>query len=146
MPARIHHAFVFVKDMQRSLALFNGLLGMEITGRMPLVKGARISRLLGIPNFEAEMVFLRYPEQNIFLELISPFDHTESPDHSTARSGFGLSLTVPDLVGVHARLIEAGWRPISEPLRMRDPAGRPLRLFCFRTDEGLLVELMEPVA
>lgn len=143
LPARIHHTSVFVKDLQRSLELFNGILGMEITSRLPVVKGTRISRLLDIPNFEAEMVLLRHPEQKVFLELIRQSNPAVSPGSSTCRSGFCLTLTVPDLDSVHDRLIEAGWRPISEPLSMSDPAGQSVRLFCFRIDDCMLVELIE---
>lgn len=119
---------------------------MEITGRLPVVKGTRISRLLDIPKFEAEVVFLRHPEQKVFLELICQRDPAVSSDSSTSRSGFCLTLTVPDLDCVHESLIETGWRPFSEPLSMYDPAGKSVRLFCFRIDDGMLVELIEQVS
>lgn len=143
MPASIHHLSVFVNDMRRSIELFQGLLGLEVVFSLPRVRGSRISRMLGIPDFEAEMVFLRRPDQAVGLELVRLMDGGEKPDRAADRSGFSLSFTIPDLDEVYARLGEAGWIPVSEPLDMIDPDGRPARIFCFHTDEGILIELIE---
>lgn len=145
MSARMHHVSIFVKDMERALELFNGILGLEIIQRLQGVKGSAISKLLGMPDFQADMVFLKHPDQRVCLELV----HQTGPPSSPVQGGpaeFGISLTVPDLDAVHADLERAGWDPLSEPLAMTDPSGRSIRLFCFRTGEGLMVELIQQAA
>jgi len=139
----MHHVSVFVKDMERSLELFSGILGMETVKRLDGVQGERISTLLGITDFSAELAFLRHPRQKILLELVHPTGPWPSPHPQGAMGGFGISLKVSDVDAVHADLKRAGWIPISEPLDMVDPSGAAMRLFCFQTEEGLMVELIQ---
>lgn len=146
MSGELHHVSIFVRDMERSLELFSGLLGMEIVQRVPRVKGNRIDRLLGITGFEAEMVFLKHRAQKVCLELVRQTAPAGANPPPAASGQFGLSLVVRKIDHIHAQLRRAGWNPLSEPLEMRDPAGKPKRLFCFHTDEGLMVELIERLA
>ncbi len=141
MTASMHHVSIFVQDMKRALQLFNGILGMPITQQLEGVQGSSISTLLGIPDFRGDMAFLKHPDQQICLELVR---QTRGPQGGNSDiSGFGISLAVPDLDAVHANLNREGWNPLSEPLDMLDPSGRNIRLFCFRTEEGLMVELIQ---
>ncbi|MCB2188258.1 MAG: VOC family protein [Deltaproteobacteria bacterium] len=144
MPALLHHIPIFVRDLARSLELFHGLLGWEVTQKLPGVQSRRLARLLGLAEFSADLVFLGSPGQKVFLELIHPLDGTGETGQLASLAGGSLSLAVEELDSLHARLREGGWPPISEPVEMRDPVGRPVRVFCFRTDEGLLVELVAP--
>lgn len=146
MPAHLHHISVFVKDMKRALDLFNGVLGMTIVQRVEGVRGRRISSLLGIAGFQGDLVFLKHPAQRVFLELVHQTHPSPGSRPSRSADGLGLSLTVPDLAATHAALRRAGWRPLSEPLDMVDPSGRPISLFCFHTDEGMMVELIQQAA
>jgi catechol 2,3-dioxygenase-like lactoylglutathione lyase family enzyme len=146
LSAHIHHISVFVKDIERSLELFNGLLGMEVVQRLDGVRGSRISTLLGAEGFEADMVFLKHKAQKVCLELVRQTGPLADPISPGEMNGFGLSLTAPDLDGLHARLSQAGWSPLSDPLDMAGPDGQPVRIFCFRTEEGMVVELIEEAA
>ena len=146
MSGELHHVSIFVRDMERSLELFSGLLGMEIVQRVPKVKGNRIAKLLGVAGFEAEMVFLKNSAQKVCLELVKQTAPARAEPPPDASGQFGLSLVVPDIEQIHGQLERAGWNPLSEPLEMRDPAGKLKRLFCFHTDEGLMVELIERLA
>ena len=146
MSTRIHHISIFVNNMERSLQLFRDLLGMEEIQRLPGVRGSRISKLLGIAEFEAEMVFLKHPAQKVSLELVHQLSPPRVDRNTNKTGGFGLSFMVPDLGGIYKDLAREGWSPISEPLEMVDPAGRSIRLFCFPTDEGVMVELIEQAA
>lgn len=146
MSARMHHVSIFVQDMERALELFSGILGLEEVQRLDGVGGSRVSALLGISEFLADMVFLKHPGQKVCLELVrqtSPMPEDPPPGGA---GRFGVSLTVSDLDEAHAALSRAGWAPLSEPLEMCDPSGRSIRLFCFLTDEGLMVELIQQAA
>ena len=142
----MHHVSILVNDMERALELFTGILGMVAIQRLDGVEGARISNLLGKSDFRADMVFLKHPEQRVCLELVRqtrPLPKAQPPGEA---GRFGVSLTVSDLDAAHAALGRAGWTPLSEPLEMPDPSGRSIRLFCFLTDEGLMVELIQQAA
>jgi len=139
----MHHVSIFVRDLERSLELFSGLLGLEKVKHLKGVKGRQLSRLLGLADFEADMVFLKHPSQHILLELVRQTGGSGDRPWPAGPSGFGLSFVVRDLAGLHARLAKGGWQPLSEPLRMPGPDGKPLNLFCFLTEEGFMVELIE---
>ncbi|MCB2227086.1 MAG: VOC family protein [Desulfarculaceae bacterium] len=146
MSAHIHHVSVFVEDMERALELFCGILGLEEIQRLDGVQGSRISALLGKDDFQANMVFLKHPKQKVCLELVRQTrPQAETPEPGAA-GRFGISLTVADLDAAHAGLRRAGWAPLSEPLEMIDPSGRSIRLFCFLTEDGLMVELIQQIA
>lgn len=141
MSASMHHVSIFVQDMKRALQLFNEILGLPVMQQLEGIRGGSISTLLGIPGFRGDMAFLKHPDQRICLELVR---QTGGPQGGNSdSSGFGISLTVPGLDEVHASLSREGWNPLSEPLDMLDPSGRNIRLFCFRTEEGLMVELIQ---
>jgi catechol 2,3-dioxygenase-like lactoylglutathione lyase family enzyme len=141
LTALMHHVSIFVQDMKRALQLFNGILGMPIIQQMEGVHGGGISTLLGIPDFRGDMAFLKHPNQKICLELVRQNGGLQDGDSGI--SGFGICLAVPDLDAVHVALTREGWIPLSKPLEMMDPSGRAMRVFCFRTDEGLMVELIQ---
>lgn len=144
MANRLHHVIVPVTDMDRSLHLFEGLLGFTLIVRLPRVGGKTMSKALGIPGMEAEMAYLQAPGRGTAVELIRFLDGGPAGDGKSDRVGpFGLSLAVEDLDGLHERLNREGWPPLSEPVRMPGPDGNPLRLFCIRTEEGLTLELVE---
>ncbi len=146
MSARMHHVSIFVEDMKRALELFSGILGLEEVQRLDGVEGSRISALLGKSDFQADMVFLKHPDQRVCLELVRQTRPSPEAPSPGVAGRFGVSLAVSDLDAAHAGLRRAGWTPLSDPLEMTDPSGRSIRLFCFLTEEGLMVELIQQAA
>ncbi len=146
MPSRLHHLALMVEDLGPALRLFRDLLGLELAWHMPEVGGARLAELLGAPGFRAEMAYLEQPGGGVALELVRPLGPgAPGPTAQFGAAGsVSLSLMVADLDGLHQRLAEAGWPPLSPPLAMRAPGGQPLRAFCLLPLPGLCLELMEP--
>jgi len=145
MRSALHHVSVFVSEMDRSIYLFRDILGLELSWRIPKVGGKKLSALLGIPDMEVELTYLRSISDGVAIELcrlIHP-----AVDRAPVRFGgpgtVGLSLTVDDLDGLHRRLSEEGWGPFTPCTEMRSPGGDPIRLFCLKTEDGLLLELIE---
>ena len=145
MRSALHHVSVFVSEMDRSIYLFRDILGFEISWRIPKVGGKKLSALLGIPDMVAELTYLRSRSDGVAIELcrlIHP-----AVDQSQVQFGgpgtVGLSLTVDDLDGLHRRLSEEGWTPFTACTNMRSPEGDAIRLFCLKTEDGLLLELIE---
>jgi catechol 2,3-dioxygenase-like lactoylglutathione lyase family enzyme len=144
----LHHVTVFVRDMDRALHLFRDILGFELLWRKVPVGGRKLSALVDIPDIELELAFLQGRPGGVAVELArmirptlgEPQAKIEGPGTS------GLCLMVKDLDGVHQRLTEEGWSPFTACMEMMTPEGDPIRAFCFRTDEGMNVELIEEVA
>ena len=110
MSNRLHHVIVPVADMDRSLHLFEQVLGFRLLVRLPRVGGKTLSRAMGIPGMEAEMAFLQAPEGDTAVELIRFGNPGTAQEEEAGRRGgtFGLSLAVEDLDGLHERLSREG--------------------------------------
>jgi catechol 2,3-dioxygenase-like lactoylglutathione lyase family enzyme len=144
MSTRIHHVTVFVVDLEKALGLFQGILGLELKWRLPEVGGRRMSAVLGLENMKAEMAYLTDDSDQAAVELVRLFiDPPPSPRQGITYSGTGLSLTVENLEKIHDLLTAAGFSPFTRPVDMLSPEGQPIKMFCFRTEEGLLIELFE---
>lgn len=146
MPSRLHHVVVFVTGMDRSIHLFRDLLGLKLDWRIPRINGRELSELVGIPEMVAEMAYLRCRSGETAVELvrlIHPLP-VKRPAGSGAPGNAGLSFVVEDLDGLHGRLTDEGWEPFTPGVRMRSPDGEWLRLFCFRVEDGITIELIQP--
>lgn len=147
MASDLHHFSVMVADLNRTIYLFRDILGFKLRWRLPKVSGKKFSQLFAIPDLEMELAYLQDQSNKIGLELsrlIRPVKEIKSIPVGSPGT-MGLSLMVEDLEGLHRRLTEEGWVPFSPPIEMVSPEGDPLRLFCFQTEEGLTLELIEPV-
>jgi len=144
MPSRLHHVVVFVTDMDRSVHLFQDLLRLKLDWRIPRIGGRELSELVGIPDMVAEMAYLRCPSGEVAVELIRLIHPQARPAGSGAAGNAGLSFVVQNLDHLHRLLTEEGWEPFTPSVRMRNPEGEWLRMFCFRIEEGLTIELIQP--
>jgi len=146
MPVDLHHVTVFVADMDRSLHLFRDILGFDLIWRKEKVGGHQLSALVGIPEFEVELLFLQRQAGNgVGIELarmILPAMEKNSAKLADM-ANVGLCLGVEDLDGIHTRLTNEGWTPFTPCMDFATPDGDSVRGFCFRTDEGMNVELIE---
>ena len=143
MTARIHHVIVFVTDLEKSLGLFQGILGLELKWRLPEVGGRKMAAVLGLENIKAEMAYLTADNDQAAVELVRLLSDAPPVFQKDIIGGAGLSLTVESLENVHGLLTAAGFSPFTPPVEMLSPDGQTVRMFCFRTAEGLLVELFE---
>ena len=142
MPSAVHHVIAFTKDMGRSLLLFRDILGLELKWRLPEMGGRKMSAVLGLPGLKAEMAYLVSAQGGVAVELVRIIQ-TEAEIDRARSDGTGLSLRVNHLGAIYRRLREHNWNPFTEPVDMLSPEGEAIRMFCFRTDEGLFVELFE---
>jgi len=145
MAGSLHHVVVFVTDIERSLHLFRDLLGFDLVWGIGRVGGRKMSALVGIPDLEAEMAYLQNNPSSVAVELLHvvgpPMTH--DPVRSTQPGRVGLSLVVDNLDEIHRRLTEEGWPPFTPCMDIISPEGKSVRVFCFRTEDGLTIELIE---
>ena len=145
MAHHVHHVSIFVSDMNRALNLFKDILGFELIWHIPLAGGRKLSALLGISDLEMELVYLQSQADGTGIELsrlIHPALEMSAVPFGNAGTA-GLNILVKDLDGLHRRLTNEGWNPLSPCLSMRSPEGNNIRVFCIRFENSLTLEFIE---
>jgi catechol 2,3-dioxygenase-like lactoylglutathione lyase family enzyme len=146
MASILNHISIIVKDVERAIHLYQDLLGFQVIWHQKKVGGGKLSAMLGIPGFECEMVYMQRVPDGAAVELIrtiQPPIENNADFRFGALGSVGLSMQVEDIDGLHERLTDEGWTPISQCMELMTPTGVPIRAFCFATDEGVTVELFQ---
>ena len=148
----IDHLNIVVRDMERSLSFYTGLLGFTKTKEARL-EGAWIDRIVGLAGVRAHAVFIVPPAGEPRIELLeyqAPVGASR-PENSRANT-LGLrhfALRVEDIAGMTARLRAAGvpvWgepTPVPSGVVEFDAAGSGKTLVYFTDPDGVIVELAE---
>jgi catechol 2,3-dioxygenase-like lactoylglutathione lyase family enzyme len=140
----LDHLSVTVSDMDRSLAFYCDLLGLEEVERHRL-EGEAISEMAGKPNVVMQVVRLQAPETpGILLDLqqyIKPqgkLSDAQLGDVGHSHFCFG----VPDLMGTYSALKAKGVEFVSEPVSF-DLEWGIVKVVFFKDPDGFVLELME---
>ena len=142
MIENIHHSCICVSDMERSLALYQGVFGMEKVQDTHF-EGEQIDRLLELKSAQFRIVHLKVGGD--ILELME-FERPEGE----VKTGLGVNdrgithfcFTVRDAQAVYARLKEEGLDFTCPPVTT--PTGRTVAYF--RDPDGILVEILQEAA
>jgi catechol 2,3-dioxygenase-like lactoylglutathione lyase family enzyme len=132
------HVVVGVTDMDRALAFYRDVLGMEVV----------FESLISGEPFDAVLHAKRKQEGRVvggllgglMVELLSLGDN--APDHKPSRRGIigihNVSLSVPDLDEAHRRITDAGYTPDQDPFEIGG-----VRMFFVKDPDGTAVEFIE---
>lgn len=128
------HLCVSVSDIDRSLAFYEDLLGLERVFDVTL-EGEALDTVTDDEGSNGRMIGLVVPGSEVVVELLC-FGHRDSADPGAAAYGYtNMSFNVDDLDAAHAGLVAAGLRvgPIADfdGVRMcfiTDPDGTPIEL------------------
>lgn len=139
------HVGVTVRDLDRSLDFYRGLLGLEVLRRRDHFKAPHVQTLVGLPGAELSVAMLAIPNGGK-LELVQY--HEPPGGQITAspcdRGGVHFALLVNDISALKARLEANGVAFVSEP--QCAPSG-PMQgtyfVYC-RDPDGAIVELIQP--
>ena len=145
MSIKVHHISIFICDMERTIFLFQDILGFKLTWHIPAAKGKKLSALMGIPDLECELAYLASADNDVAIELsrlINPVIKTSKVRFGNAGTN-GLSLDVQNLDKLHKRLIKEGWSPLSRCLALQSPDGDKIRAFCIRLEHCMTLEFIE---
>jgi catechol 2,3-dioxygenase-like lactoylglutathione lyase family enzyme len=132
------HAGVNVKDMDVSLAFYNGVLGLELISDRVSHDGGRFVGagdtavricILGIPGSDAQIELLEYRNAGAARSTARPVDF------SVAHASFW----VEDIDALYERLVAADVRVLSPPI---EPASGRKKFYACDPD-GFLLELTE---
>lgn len=139
----ISHFAITVTDLDRSLAFYRDLLGLEVASDR-VVQGDHISRGVQVPGAQIRIALLQ--SLNVKLELLQylapsgkPFDRANN-DVGACHVAFQVS----NLDQTYARLLSAGVSCSAEPYPSSYPPGTGW--FYARDPDGITVEFGGPLA
>ncbi len=142
-----HHTGYTVADLDRSLAFYRDLLGLEQVGAQEK-RGGYLARIVGYEDAHVRMAHLRVPGDSALLEL---FEYLAPAGASPGRleprdvGTQHLCFTVDDLAAVHAELVERGVDTFfSPPVEVDTGANRGGFALYLRDPDGIPVELFQP--
>ena len=139
-----NHSGVVVKDIDKIVAFYRDVLGLEVEREVDS-KAPPTGDHTGIPGVHRKLVFMGFPNGEHSLELV--YYHTPEPKdghlHHTQLGGSHICFNVANLAELHAKLSEQGVRFITEP-KFRMVANGFRVGICYALDpEGNYLELME---
>jgi len=145
MSLAVDHVNLVVTDMERALAFYCEVLGLE-RGFERTLTGDWVDRVTGQTGVVARCVFLTSPAGGVHLELLQFETPTGTPlaaNSLPCTPGLRhVAFTVDNLDELCARLRSAGHPPISDSITVPFPvAGHGRKRLCyFRDPEGVLLE------
>jgi lactoylglutathione lyase len=140
----VSHFGIQVADIERSVAFYRDLLGFELVTRW-VRDQPYIQELVGYPGVTLHVAVFRVPGSESFLEILEYRNvERQAIDTGTANPGTAhLCVYVDDLDSLHARLLEAGVRFVSE---IKSPNVGPNsggKVVYMVDPDGIRVELLE---
>lgn len=141
---RLDHVSVTCADLDRSVAFYRDVLGLRLLGRGS-AEEPELSVLTGLAGTR-----LRWAELDLgggqvleLVEYLHPRGGRLEPSVHEAGSGH-LALAVEDIDAAYARLLAAGARVRSEPVRLTEEGDwNGVRVVYLSDPDGVTVELVE---
>ncbi len=142
----MNHTGFVVSDMERALAFYRDLLGLE-EERNQILEGEFISELVGYPDARLHIIYLGMNDLKHSVELIQYLNPPSASVAITDRKDIGathLGIIVDDLDSFYEELSNKGVRFVNPPA-VRTNAIYPLaRKGCYLQDpDGNWLELLE---
>lgn len=140
-----HHTSFTVADLDRSLAFFRDLLGLEVV-YVREVRDAYFGRIVGLSGCVVRAALLRLPGGAYHVELfqyVEPAGQTYRPRPCDPGSTH-LSLLVDDLPALYRELHGRGVTFVSEPVEIDGGPNRGAFGLYLRDPNGILIELFQP--
>ena len=142
----VHHTGYTVDDLDRSLAFYRDLLGMEVVAQQEK-QGGYLAAIVGYPDAHVRMAHLRVPGGEHVLELfeyLAPAGASARPLEPRDTGTQHLCFAVTDLDALYARLREAGVDSfVSPPVEVDTGVNAGARALYLRDPDGIPVELFQ---
>ena len=139
-----HHAGFTVSSLERSLAFYRDLLGLELVFQWN-PQAPYIGQLVGYPGVDLHGAILRVPGTDSFLELLEYRNIERKPvDMANGNTGNGhIAFLVDELDPLYDRLAAAGVRSVSAPVTPTIGPNKGGRAVYLIDPDGFRVELIE---
>lgn len=148
MLSSTHHFSITVADIERSLAWYTEVIGLELLSRQRN-DSAYTRTIVGMDDAVLEVAFLTLPgTEQVRLELIEYLrPRGERAELATNTPGVAhAAFEVADVDAALARLAAAGSEPVNPPIEIDRGVNRGMRACYLRDPDGFTIELMEPAA
>jgi len=141
---RAHHTGLQVASLDRSLAFYQKVLGLELVFRWN-PKATYIGELVGYPDVDLHAAILRMPKSDTFLELLEYRNVERVPiDTRTANPGTAhIAFFVDDLDELFEELIQRGIGTVSKPVTPTIGPNRGGRAVYMYDPDGIRVEFIQ---
>jgi lactoylglutathione lyase len=142
--AGVGHFGIQVADLERSIAFYEQLIGLELVARWTRDQ-EYIQDLVGYPGVVLHVAVFRLPKTDACLEVLEYKNVERSPvDPGTANPGTAhLCLYVEDLDAVYNRLKDAGVEFVSEPKTPTILPNKGGRVVYLLDPDGIRLELLQ---
>ena len=150
MLGQIYHVGLTVTDLDRSIAFYRDILGLEFKGEL-LMQGPETDRLFCRENCKVRVAYLNGSD-NLYtppVELIQFLDIDIKKERSDLfkTSISELCFYVDDAELVYQRLIENGVYCLSSPQEFdfRETGFSRSKAFYFKDPDGIILEVIQPM-
>jgi catechol 2,3-dioxygenase-like lactoylglutathione lyase family enzyme len=139
-----HHTSFTVANLERSLAFFRDVLGLEVLGTRE-VRDDYFGQIVGLPGSAVKAAMIRLPGGHHveLFEYVQPQGQSVAPRPCDPGSCH-LSLLTPDLPALYQRLAAGGVEFVSEPVHITAGPNRGGWGVYLRDPNGILLELFQP--
>src|SRR3989304_5349783 len=115
MERGIHHTSVTVSDMDRSVAFYRDLLGLEVTWSSDAAgvrfEGAVADAVTGCPGTSQRIVFMRTGEDLVELVEYTPTGREQVDNKASDSGAMHVCFRTDDIDDLYRRRVAAGGRP-----------------------------------
>lgn len=144
MIASLHHTGLTVSNLDRSLAFYRDVLGLELVMQQEK-KGGYLAGITGYPDVHVRMAHLATPDGRRLelFEYVEPRGR-ERPVEPRDVGITHVCLVVDDVHEAYARVRAAGAEPFSEPVLVDTGANTGAWGLYVRDPDGIVLELFQP--
>lgn len=140
----IHHTGLIVRDLDRSIAFYNGVLGFPFQSEpSPWFSGDELADGVGVPDAELRQCCLLVGDDVLELLEYANREPSEEPVHQNHLGAMHVALRVDDVAAVQADLEAAGVQFLSSAHVVDDGVLAGWRWVYFRDPDGIPLELVE---
>src|SRR5262249_36879548 len=145
-----HHTSFTVANLERSLAFFRDVLGLEVLGTRE-IRDEYFGRIVGLPGSVVKAAMIRLPGGHHHLELfeyVQPRAQESLAARPTPRrcdpGSCHLALLTSDLPALYEKLVASGVHFLSAPVLVTAGPNRGGQGAYLRDPNGILIELFQP--
>ena len=137
----LDHAAISVADLDRSIAFYRDVLGLEVIRIIECPPERGLGRVVGMPGCAARIAHLQSgPVMLELFQYLEPEGRPLAPDHKQADRGLThIGFTSTDARADYKRLKKLGVRTFGEPVEFRPGVW----LFYFYGPDGEVCELRQ---
>ena len=150
MVGRIYHVGLTVSDLDRSIAFYRDILGLEFQGEI-FMKGEETDKMFRKDNCKARVAYLN-GSKAIEAPPVELIQFVDNEIHKAQSDLFTTSISevcfyTDDIDSVYRTLIENHVECLSEPqyFDFRADGFGESRAFYFRDPDGIILEMVQPL-